>query len=133
MIFVALPSFRPIVFGYDRLCNAILMSCQMEVKGNELVTALWEINKLLDAHQPCRLLMDLKHLVSLNALPLEDTLQEWFPAANAVGLQTIALVPPPNKFLAPDIDHFVAAAGQKGIPVIIFSSIENAHQWLVQH
>jgi hypothetical protein len=133
MIFVALPSFRPIVFGYDRLTSAILMSCQMEVKGKELVAALRGISKLLDANQPCRLLMDLKNLVEWDALPLEHTLQEWLPAANALGLRVIVLVPPLNKSVAPATEQFVAAAGQKGILVMTFSSVESAHQWLVQH
>lgn len=133
MIFVALTSFKPIVFGYDRLSNAILMSCQLAANGNELLTALREISKLLEANQPCRLLMDLQNLVGWEELPLKDTLQEWLPTVNALGLQVIALVPPLAKPVALATSQFVAAAGQKGISVVTFSSVESAHQWLVQH
>ncbi len=133
MVFIALPSFSPLVFGYDNVSNAVLVTCQMEVEGRQLVSVLDSISKLLEAHPGSRLLLDLQHLVALDAPSLASITGEWLPAMHQQGLRVIAVVPPARKRAVAAIEDLKADAAQLGFRVAAFSSTEGAHQWLTQH
>ncbi len=133
MVFIALPSFSPLVFGYDNLSNAVLVTCQMEAEGRQLVAALEGISRLLEAHPGSRLLLDLKHLVSLDEPGLAAITGEWLPTVHRQGLRVIALVPPTKKRALAAIEALKASAAQLGLRMATFSSTEGAHQWLTAH
>jgi hypothetical protein len=133
MVFIALPSFSPLVFGYDNLSNAVLVTCQMEVEGRHLVPVLGSISNLLAAHPGSRLLLDLKNLVALDAPSLASLTETWLPAVHQQGLRVIALVPPAKKRAIAAIEALKAGATQLGFRIATFSSTEGAHQWLTQH
>ena len=133
MVFIALPSFSPLVFGYDNLSNAVLVTCQMKVEGRQLVSVLDTISSLLAAHPGSRLLLDLQHLVTLDAPSLASITREWLPAMHQQGLRVIALVPPAKKRAATALEALKANAAQLGFRVATFSSTEGAHQWLTGH
>jgi hypothetical protein len=133
MVFIALPPFSPLVYGYDNLSNAVLVTCPMEVEGRQLVTVLDAIGRLLVAHPGSRLLLDLKNLVALDAPSLAKILDEWLPTMYAQGLGVIALVPPTRKRALSATEGIKAAATQLGIRIATFSITEGAHQWLTQH
>ncbi len=123
----------PVAFGYDSLSNSVLMTCQVEAAGCQLVPALGEIGKLLKRHPSSRLLLDLKHLVDCDALTLRFIRQEWLPSISKHGTEVIALIPSQHQRAGAAIDQLMATAGQMGIEVFTFSSTEEAHQWLVAH
>ena len=133
MVFIALPPFSPIVYGYDNLSNAVLVTCPMEVEGHQLVAVLDAIGRLLASHPGSRLLLDLKNLVALDAPNLAKIVEEWLPARHAQGLEIIALVPPTKKRILSAIEALKAGAAHLGIRVATFSVTEGAHQWLTQH
>lgn len=133
MVFIALPSFSPLVFGYDNLSNAVLVTCQMEVEGRQLVSVLDSISRLLEAHPGSRLLLDFQHLVALDAPSLASITGEWLPAVHRQGLRVIALVPPAKKRAAAALEGLKAAAAQLGFRVATFASTEGAHAWLTGH
>jgi hypothetical protein len=133
MVFIALPSFSPLVFGYDNLSNAVLVTCQMEVEGRQLVSVLDSISTLLAAHPDSRLLLDLKNLVALDAPSLASLTETWLPDMHRQGLRTIAMVPPAKKRAVAAIEGLKAGATQLGFRIATFPSTESAHQWLTQH
>ncbi len=133
MVFIALPPFSPVVFGYDHVTNAVLVTCQMELEGRQLVSVLGSITALLETHPGCRLLFDLKNLVACDAPNQAHLLEKWLPAVHALGLATIALVPPTKKRAAAAADGLKAKAGELGIRINTFSTAEGAHQWLTAH
>lgn len=133
MVFIALPPFSPLVYGYDNLSNAVLVTCPMEVEGHQVVAVLDAIARLLASHPGSRLLLDLKNLVALDAPSLAKIVEEWLPALHAQGLGIIALVPPAKKRALSAIETLKAGAAQLGIRVATFSVTEGAHQWLTQH
>jgi hypothetical protein len=133
MVFIALPSFSPLVFGYDNLSNAVLVTCQMEVEGRQLVSVLDRIGDLLAGHPGSRLLLDLDKLVALDAPSLASITETWLPAMHRQGLRLIALVPPAKKRAVAAIEALKAGAAQLNIRIATFSSTEGAHQWLTQH
>jgi hypothetical protein len=133
MVFIALPSFSPLVFGYDNLSNAVLVTCQMEVEGRQLVSVLDGISKHLEAHRGSRLLLDLQHLVALDAPSLASITGEWLPAVHGQGLRVIALVPPAKKRALAAVEVLKASAAQLGFRVATFLTTEGAHQWLIRH
>jgi hypothetical protein len=133
MVFIALPPFSPLVYGYDNLSNAVLVTCPMEVEGRQLVAVLDPIGRLLASHPGSRLLLDLKNLVALDAPSLAQIVDEWLPALHAQGLEVIALVPSTRKRVLAAIEDIKAGATKLGIRVATFSVTEGAHQWLTQH
>ncbi len=133
MVFIALPPFSPLVYGYDNLSNAVLVTCPMEVEGRQLVTVLDAISRLLASHPGSRLLLDLKNLVAVDALSLAKIVDEWLPALHALGLGVIALVPPTRKRALAATENIKAGAAKLGIQVATFLVTEGAHQWLTQH
>jgi hypothetical protein len=133
MVFIALPPFSPLVFGYDNLSNAVLVTCPMEVEGHQLVAVLDSVSRLLASHPGSRLLLDLKNLVALDASSLAAIVGEWMPAAHAQGLGVIALVPPTRKRVVATTEALKAAATELGIRIATFSGTEGAHQWLTGH
>lgn len=133
MVFIALPPFSPVVFGYDNVSNAVLVTCQVELEGRQLVSVLDAVTQLLKTHPGSRLLFDLKHLVACDASHQAQLLEKWLPAARTLGLGTIVLVPPTRKRTAAVADGLKAKAGELGVRVNVFSSAEGAHQWLMTH
>ncbi|MBD0255248.1 MAG: hypothetical protein ICV83_05970 [Cytophagales bacterium] len=111
----------------------MLVTCQMEVEGRQLVSVLDSISNLLEAHPGSRLLLDFKNLVALDAPSLSSITGEWLPAMHRQGLRMIALVPPTKKRAVAAIEGLKASAAQLGFQIATFASTEGAHQWLTQH
>lgn len=133
MVFIALPPFSPVVFGYDHVSDAVLVTCQMELEGRQLVSVLDAVTQLLATHPGSGLLLDLKSLVACDAPNQAHLLEKWLPAVHTLGLGKIALVPPAKKRAAAVADGLKAKAGELGIRIHTFSSAEGAHQWLTTH
>jgi|GEM_PF-7097619 len=133
MVFIALPPFSPVVFGYDPVSNAVLVTCQSELEGQQLVSVLGGVTQLLETHPGSRLLFDLKNLVACDAPNQAHLLEQWLPAMHTLGLGTIVLVPPTRKRTNAVADGLKAKAAELGIRINTFSSAEGAHQWLTTH